>query len=103
MSNYVLFTKAFWADTAERVVSTAAQAVVAVYATDQVMPDVFHLDLKAVAGVAIGGGAAALVKALAKLGLTAPVATVEVPRPPTDEEIQAYLENVTKQNAPEGV
>jgi len=86
MSKYVLITKAFWADTAERVVSTAAQAVVAVYGVDQVFPSVFDLDAKAVAGVAAGGAAAALVKALAKLGVTA-----QTPRPPTDEEIRAYI------------
>lgn len=89
---YVLFTKAFWADTSERVVSTAAQAVAATWGTAVVFPNAFDLDYQVLAGVAAGGALAALVKALAKLGLTAPVQTVEVVRPPTDEEIRRFLE-----------
>lgn len=100
MSNLTLLTKAFWADTLERTLSTAAQAVVAVVGADQVFPNAFTLDWKVLAGVAAGGAVGALVKVFAKLGATAPVATVEVPRPPTDAEIQAYLE---KQNGAEGV
>lgn len=92
MSKYALFTAEFWKDTAERTVATAAQAVVAVVGADQAFPDAFTLDYKVLAGVAAGGALAALVKALAKLGLTAPVQTVEVVRPPTDDEIRRFLE-----------
>lgn len=79
MSKYILFTKAFWADTTERAVSTAAQAVVAVVGVDQVIPNAFTLDYKVLAGVAAGGALAALVKSLAKLG-----ATAQVPTPPAE-------------------
>lgn len=96
MAQYVLFTKAFWKDMSERVVSTAAQAVAATIGVDQTMdwlgkPDAFHLEPKAI-GLAAGFGAlAALVKGLAKLGLTAPVSTVYVPRDPTDDEIREFI------------
>lgn len=70
---YVLFTRAFWADTAERTVATAAQAVAATWGADQVFPNALNLDYKVLAGVAAGGALAALVKQLAKLGLTAQV------------------------------
>ena len=93
MTKKVLFTKDFWADTLERTVSTAAQAVVAVVGADQLAPSAFDLDYKVLAGVAAGGALAALVKALAKLSLTAPVQTVEVVRPPTDDEIRKFLES----------
>lgn len=93
-SQYVLFTGAFWGDTAERVVSTAAQSVLAVYAADQVFPSAFTLDYKVLAGVAAGGALGALMKVFAKLGATAPVATVEVPRVPTDDEIRKHLEGL---------
>lgn len=93
MSKYTLWTATFWKDTAERTVATAAQAVVAVVGADQAFPNAFELDYKVLAGVAAGGALAALVKALAKLGLTAPVQTVEVVRPPTDDEIRKFLES----------
>jgi hypothetical protein len=96
---YILFTRAFWADTAERVVSTAAQAVVAVIGADQVFPNAFTLDYKVLAGVAAGGALGALVKVFAKLGATAPVSTVEVVRAPTDTEIRKFLE---EQDSTEG-
>lgn len=70
---YVLFTRAFWADTAERTVATAAQAVAATWGADQVFPNALNLDYKVLAGVAAGGALAALVKQLAKLGLSAQV------------------------------
>lgn len=73
MSKYLILTKAFWADTLERTVATAAQAVAATWGADQVFPNAFTLDYKVLAGVAAGGALAALVKQLAKLGLTAQV------------------------------
>jgi hypothetical protein len=73
MSKYILFTKAFWADTAERTVATAAQAVAATWGADQVFPNALNLDYKVLAGVTAGGALAALVKQLAKLGITAQV------------------------------
>lgn len=94
MAKYVLFTKAFWADTAERVVSTAAQSVLAVYAADQVFPSAFTLDYKVLAGVAAGGALGALLKVFAKLG-----ATAQTTRPPTDDEIRKFLE---EQDSTEG-
>lgn len=88
MSQYVLFQKSFWADTLERTVATAAQAVAATWGADVVYPDAFTLDYKVLAGVAAGGALAALVKQVAKLGLTAQVPT---PLVPTDEQALAYL------------
>lgn len=96
---YALLTKAFWADTLERVISTAAQSTLAVVAADQVFPNAFTLDYKVLAGVAAGGALGALLKVLAKLGATAPVQTVEVVRAPTDDEIRKFLE---EQDSTEG-
>lgn len=73
MSKYILFTADYWKDTAERVLSTAAQSVVAVIGVDQVLPNAFTLDYKVLAGVAAGGALAALLKSWAKLGATAQV------------------------------
>lgn len=73
MSKYILFTGDYWKDTAERVLSTAAQSVVAVIGVDQVLPNAFSLDYKVLAGVAAGGALAALLKSWAKLGATAQV------------------------------
>lgn len=71
--SYAILTKAFWADTLERTVATAAQAVAATWGADLAFPNAFTLDYKVLAGVAVGGALAALVKQLAKLGLTAQV------------------------------
>jgi hypothetical protein len=98
-SKYVLFTGAFWVDTLERTIATAAQSVVAVVGADQVFPNAFALDYKVLAGVAAGGALGALLKVFAKLGATAPVATVEVPRPPTDAEIRKFLEEDSTEGA----
>jgi hypothetical protein len=107
VSKYILFTKAFWADTTERVISTAAQAVVAVVAAAQVTPNAFTLDYKVLAGVAAGGAIAALAKALAKLGATAQVPVEptpirsggdverEVPTPTYDEAFPAVVTDET--------
>ena len=88
MSKPIIFTKAFWMDATDRVVSTAAQSVLAVVAVDQVVPNAFALDYKTLAGVAGGGALLALLKLLGKQALTAQAPTV---RPPTDEEIRAYV------------
>ena len=88
MSKPIIFTKAFWMDATDRVVSTAAQAVLAVVAVDQVVPNAFDLDYKTLAGVAGGGALLALLKLLGKQALTAQAPTV---RPPTDEEIRQYV------------
>jgi hypothetical protein len=81
VSTYVLFTAAFWKDTAERTVATAAQAVAATWGADVLYPDAFSLNYKVLAGVAAGGALAALVKQVAKLGLTAQVPTVPADPP----------------------
>ena len=88
MSKPIIFTKAFWMDATDRVVSTAAQSVLAVVAVDQVVPSAFTLDYKTLAGVAGGGALLALLKLLGKQALTAQAPTV---RPPTDDEIRAYI------------
>ncbi len=59
----------FAKDATERVVSTAAQATLALITADQIS-SAFELDWKAVAGVAGLAGLAALLKALAALKLT---------------------------------
>lgn len=80
MSKPIIFTSAFWLDAADRVVSTAAQSVLAVVAVDQVSPNAFTLDYKTLGGVALGGGLLALVKLLGKQALTAQTPeVVEVP------------------------
>lgn len=81
-SKYLIFTADFWKDTAERTLATAAQAVAATYGADALFPNAFSLDYKVLAGVAGGGALAALVKQIAKLGLTA-----QVPVTPSEEEI----------------
>lgn len=88
MSKPLIFTKAFWMDAADRVISTAAQSTLAVIAVDQVAPNAFTLDYKTLGGVAAGGALLALVKLLGKQALTAQAPTV---RPPTDEEIRQYV------------
>jgi len=93
VSQYQILTKAFWADTLERTVATAAQAVAATWGADVLYPDAFSLNYKVLAGVAAGGALAALVKQVAKLGLTAQVpadagagatGTAQVPTAPAD-------------------
>lgn len=81
-SKYLILTKGFWADTLERTLATAAQAVAATWGADVVFPNAFSLDYKVIAGVAAGGAMAALVKQIAKLGLTA-----QVPVTPSEEEV----------------
>lgn len=88
MSKPLIFTKAFWVDAADRVISTAAQSVLAVVGVDQVAPNAFALDYKTLGGVAAGGALLALVKLLSKQALTAQAPTV---RPPTDDEIRQYI------------
>lgn len=80
MGKPIIFTGAFWMDAADRVVSTAAQSVLAVVAVDQVTPNAFDLDYKTLGGVALGGALLALVKLLGKQALTAQTPEiVEVP------------------------
>lgn len=80
MGKPIIFTGAFWMDAADRVVSTAAQSVLAVVAVDQVTPNAFDLDYKTLGGVALGGALLALVKLLGKQALTAQTPeVVEVP------------------------
>lgn len=88
MSKPIVFTKAFWLDATDRVISTAAQSVLTVVGVDQVAPNAFTLDYKTLGGVAAGGALLALVKLLGKQALTAQAPTV---RPPTDDEIREYL------------
>lgn len=59
-----LFTRAFWADAAERAIKTAAQ--VAVLAIGQgVTVDLFSADWRNVAGLALGGAALSLLSSIA--------------------------------------
>lgn len=92
---YVLLTKAFWADTLERTVATTAQAVAATWGADVVFPNAFTLDYKVLAGVAAGGAIAALVKQLAKVGITAqvPAAPAPLKRSGGDVEFMATQED----------
>jgi hypothetical protein len=92
VSKPLIFTKAFWMDAADRVISTAAQSVGAVIAVDQVVPNAFSLDYKTLGGVAAGGALLALVKLLGKQALTAQAPSV---RPPTDDEIREYVARVS--------
>lgn len=57
-----MFTRAFWKDAAERAVSTAAQAAIAVLGADGF--DLLNVDAAAVAGVAVGGAVLSLLKSL---------------------------------------
>jgi hypothetical protein len=94
MSKPIIFTKAFWMDAADRVVSTAAQSVLAVVAVDQVAPNAFTLDYQTLGGVAAGGAMLALLKLLGKQALTAQVPATEViVRPPTPLEIEEYIQS----------
>jgi hypothetical protein len=88
VSKPIIFTKAFWMDAADRVVSTAAQSALAVVAVDQVVPNAITLDYKTIGGVAAGGALLALLKLLGKQALTAQAPAV---RPPTDDEIRQYI------------
>lgn len=96
MSKPLIFTKAFWLDATDRVISTAAQSVLAVVGVDQVAPNAFALDYKTLGGVAAGGALLALVKLLGKQALTAQAPTV---RPPTDDETWAYLQTESGEQA----
>ena len=57
-----MFTKKFWIDTVERVLSTAAQAAVAAWGLDQM--SAFDADWKYIGGLALSAGFLALLKAL---------------------------------------
>jgi hypothetical protein len=58
-----VFTRAFWKDTAERSISTTAQALIAVLGVDGL--DWLNIDGKGIAGVAIGSGILSVLKCLA--------------------------------------
>ena len=59
-----LYTRAFWADAAERAIKTAAQ--VAIVAIGQgVTVDLFAADWRNVAGLALGGAALSLLSSIA--------------------------------------
>ena len=59
-----LFTRAFWADAAERAIKTAAQ--VAILAIGQgVTVDLFAADWRNVAGLALGGAVLSLLSSIA--------------------------------------
>lgn len=59
-----LFTRAFWADAAERAIKTAAQ--VAILAIGQgVTVDLFSADWRNVAGLALGGAVLSLLTSIA--------------------------------------
>lgn len=58
----IMFTMKFWVDTAERVLSTAAQAAVAAWGLDQV--SAFEANWKYIGGLALSAGFLAFLKAL---------------------------------------
>ena len=61
-----LFTRAFWADAAERAIKTAAQ--VAILAIGQgVTVDLFSADWRNVAGLAAGGAVLSLLSSIASV------------------------------------
>lgn len=57
-----MFTRAFWKDTAERVVSSAAGGALTVMGLDQI--NLLEADWKAILGGALGTGFISLLKAL---------------------------------------
>lgn len=57
-----MFTRAFWKDAAERVVSSAAGGALTALGLDMV--NVLEVDAKAVFGAAVGTGLVSLLKAL---------------------------------------
>lgn len=90
MSNE-LFTRQYWADTTERVVSTAAQAGVAAFGLDQVT-DV-HLDLGELALFMAFAALASLLKCLAAIKVGAANTAAMLPAGP-DTEAGATLIDV---------
>jgi hypothetical protein len=64
-----IWTGAYWRATAERVISTAAQAGIA-YAVSAGTLDVLHFDWTAFAGIAGGGALLSLLKGLAANAVT---------------------------------
>lgn len=63
-----MWTKTFWKATAERAVSTAAQAAILVLGADQI--DALDADWRLVGGFALGGAVLATLKALAAQRVT---------------------------------
>jgi hypothetical protein len=62
-----MWTLRFWKAVAERSIGTAAQSALAVVVVDQYV-DAFAVDYKHVAGVALGGAFACVLKCLAAYG-----------------------------------
>lgn len=65
-----MFTRAFWRDTAERAIATAAQSAIAVLGVDAF--DLLQVDAAGVVGVAAGGALLAVLKALVASKLNDP-------------------------------
>lgn len=77
----MMFTRVFWRDCAERVISTAAQAAILAIGQDVAGFDVFTADLATVAGAAVGGAALTVLKCLAAAkvpGTISPASVIEV-------------------------
>lgn len=59
------YSRAWWIDTADRVISTAAQSAIAVMTVGGIAPSLLTIDFPTVAGIAGGASVLAFLKALA--------------------------------------
>ena len=65
-----MFTLKFWKATAERAIATGAEAVIAVWGVGDIALNAFVIDWETAAGIALGGAALAVLKALAAFAVS---------------------------------
>ena len=75
-----LFTKAFWIETVDRAVKSAAQAVLLVWGVGEVaVPDAFSMDYKLAMGSALGGALLSVLTSIASAGIGTPGTPTALP------------------------
>lgn len=87
----MLWTKKYWMDTIERIVSTVAEVILAAFGTDKVAGASFQIAARYYLGLAVGAAIVTLVKCLAATRVGAENTAALLPAGPDTDKGQAYV------------